>query len=216
LIDRAQVIAFRRTLDAIILDADARTDRLDRYLNPITMAEEDDYADAASVASEAWARVFSDTSPNFLTGVSDSIALADTTRISGPVAHLHSYGVNHSGSNSQIRDYLKTFDGQLPPGASFSAYESFGAVGLGGLDDKGQAQVEEWFEAGGTFATGPVWEPFDFGILKSGPFLDRFMNEGFRHAVGGESTHSAVATLSATTGPSFYSPRRARRTRREI
>ena len=74
-----------------------------------------------------------------------------------------------------------------------SAYESFGAVGLGGLGNKGQAQIEEWFESGGTFATGPVWEPFTFGILKSKIFLDRFMNDGFTYV---EAAWAGILQLS--------------------
>lgn len=193
LIDRAQPIAFRKELDAIILDADSRTDRLDAYLNPITMLTQTDYIEAESLLSGDWSRIFADSSNSFLTGTVDPIALAATTIIPGPIAHLHSYGVNHSGNNSQIRDYLRTFGQQLPPGASFSAYESFGAVGLGGLGNKGQAQLEEWFEAGGTFATGPVWEPFTFGILKSEHFLDRFMNDGFTYV---EAAWAGIPQLS--------------------
>lgn len=193
LIDRAQVIAFRKELDAIIFDADSRTDRLDRYLNPINMTVSTDYLETENLLSGDWARVFSDTTNSFLTGTSDPATLANTTLVPGPVAHLHSYGVNHIGTNSQIRDYLRTFGLQLPPGASFSAYESFGAVGLGGLGDKGQAQIEEWFAAGGTFATGPVWEPFTFGILKSEPFLDRFMNDGFTYV---EAAWAGILQLS--------------------
>ncbi len=129
LIDRAQVIAFRKELDAIILDADSRTDRLDRYLNPINMTVSTDYLETENLLSGDWARVFSDTTNSFLTGTSDPTSLANTTLVPGPVAHLHSYGVNHIGTNSQIRDYLRTFGLQLPPGASFSAYETFEQAG---------------------------------------------------------------------------------------
>jgi hypothetical protein len=112
------------------------------------------------------------------------------------VAHLHSYGVNHTGSNSSIRDYLATFNGQLVNGASFSAYESFGARGLGGLSNFGQAQVEEWISAGGTFATGPVWEPFTLGISRSEIFLDRFLNQGFTYV---EAAWASILQLSWQT-----------------
>ena len=193
MIDRAQIIAFRKELDAIILDADDRSEPLDSYFDPVTMTTRTDYPEAESLLSANWGRVFADTTDSFLTGTSDPIALADTTIIEGPIAHLHSYGVNHAGNNSQIRDYLRTFSQQLPPGASFSAYESFGAVGLGGLGNKGQAQIEEWFDSGGTFATGPVWEPFTFGILKSEIFLDRFMNDGFTYV---EAAWAGILQLS--------------------
>ena len=193
IIDRAQQITFRKQLDAIILDADARTNRLDQYLDPNSLLTRTDYSEAESLADGDWGRVFLDLSNSFLTGASNPLALADTTLITGPVAHLHSYGVNHNGDNSQIRNYLITFAQQLPPGASFSAYESFGAVGLGGLGNKGQAQVEEWFQAGGTFATGPVWEPFTFGIFKSAVFLDRFMNDGFTYV---EAAWASILQIS--------------------
>ena len=196
IIDRAQQIAFRKSLDAIILDADNRSERLDSYLDPNTLLTRTDYSAAASLMSSEWARVFADETDDFLTGAIDPIAFSGTTIINGPVAHLHSYGVNHHGNNSQLRDYLRTFGIQLPAGASFSAYESFGAVGLGGLGNKGQAQVEEWLEAGGTFATGPVWEPFTFGILKSEIFLDRFMNDGFTYV---EAAWAGVLQLSWQT-----------------
>jgi hypothetical protein len=193
MIDRAQIIAFRKELDAIILDADSRSQRLDSYLNPNTMLSRTDYTEAEGLVAGDWSRVFADETDSFLTGAADPIALPNTTLVQGPIAHLHSYGVNHNGNNSQIRDYLRTFAQQLPPGASFSAYESFGAVGLGGLGNKGQAQVEEWFAAGGTFATGPVWEPFTFGILKSELFLDRFMNAGFTYV---EAAWAGILQLS--------------------
>lgn len=196
IIDRAQQIAFRKQFDAIILDADSRSERLDSYFDPNTFQTKDDYTAAADLVEGDWTRVFADETDSFLTGLADPISLASTTRINGPVAHLHSYGVNHNGNNSQIRDYLTTFQLQLPPGASFSAYESFGAVGLGGLGNKGQAQVEEWISAGGTFATGPAWEPFTFGIMRSEVFLDRFMNDGFTYV---EAAWAAILQLSWQT-----------------
>lgn len=194
MIDRAQIIAFRKELDAIVFNADSRSGRLDSYLDPVLMTTRTDYPAAASLVSgDGWGRVFEDDSDRFLVGSADPITFSNTTVIEGPVAHLHSYGVNHTGSSSQMRDYLRTFNGQLTPGASFSAYESFGAVGLGGLGNKGQAQVEEWLDAGGTFATGPVWEPFTFGILKSEIFLDRFMNQGFTYV---EAAWAGILQLS--------------------
>jgi len=193
MIDRAQNITFRKDLDAILLDADARLERLDTYTDPFNGQSSTDYSEATSTLAADWPQLLHDETATFLVGASSPIAYADTTVISGPIAHLHSYGVNHTGSNSQIRDYLATFSGQLPSGASFSAYESFGATGLGGLSNNGQAQVEEWITAGGTFATGPVWEPFTFGISKSEIFLDRFFNQGFTYV---EAAWCSILQLS--------------------
>jgi uncharacterized protein (TIGR03790 family) len=196
MIDRAQNITFRRDLDAILLDADARAERLDTYTHPINNQLLTDYQETASTLDTDWLQLLSDDTTSLITGASNPISYPTTTIITGPVAHLHSYGVNHIGSGSQIRDYLATFTGQLVPGASFSAYESFGAKGLGGLSHNGQAQIEEWITAGGTFATGPVWEPFTFGILKSEIFLDRFFNQNFTYV---EAAWCAILQLSWQT-----------------
>lgn len=180
LIDRAQNIAFRTDIDAIIFDGDGVKDPpLDRYNIPSTGLLVDDYPEAETLMSTNWDQVLRNNDTTFIIGKAANIAYTNTLAIQGPIAHLHSYGVNHNGNNTDIRPYLTTFTGQLVNGASFSAYESFGARGLGGLSNGNQGQVEEWFTSGGTFATGPVWEPFTFGLLKSEIFLDRFMNQGF-------------------------------------
>lgn len=166
MIDRAQNIQFRRDIDAILLDRDGTTN-----------LDSNDYSNANSSMISTWGQTTYNTNSTFLIGSAATIPYTPTEVITGPVAYLHSYGVNHSGGNQ--RDYLLTYAGQLVSGAAFSAYESFGARGLGGLTNKSQAQVEEWFESGGTFATGPVWEPLTFGISKSQIFLDRFLIRGF-------------------------------------
>jgi hypothetical protein len=196
IIDRAQNIVFRSDVDALLFDSSVRAVPFDRYSDPFTGQPVDDYSEAESALSGDWPQLLFDNTSTFIVGNSGSIAYTPTTVITGPIAHLHSYGVNHSGSGSQQRDYLATFTGQLVPGASFSAYESFGARGLAGLGNNGQAQVEEWITAGGTFATGPVWEPFTFGILKSEIFLDRFMNQGFTYV---EAAWASILQLSWQT-----------------
>ncbi|MGB0745252.1 MAG: hypothetical protein ACPGSB_12070, partial [Opitutales bacterium] len=152
--------------------------------------------EATAAVSGDWARVFSDETNSFLTGLANPISFPDVSEVNGPIAYLHSYGVNHNGNNAQLRDYLATYALQLPPGATFSAYESYGAAGLGGLSNRGQAQVEEWLSAGGTFATGPVWEPFVFGIARSEVFLNRFMNDGFTFV---EAAWASILQLSWQT-----------------
>lgn len=193
MIDRAQNIGFRRDIDAIILDGDGRTEPLDAYTSPSSILTINDYPEAENVVSADWDQVLRENSNTFVIGKAADIAYANTLSIKSPIAYLHSYGVNHSGNNSQIRPYLTSFAGQLVPGASFSAYESFGARGLGGLSNANQGQVEEWITSGGTFATGPVWEPFTFGILKSEIFLDRFHNEGFTFV---EAAWAAILQIS--------------------
>ena len=191
MIDRAQNITLRSDIDAILLDSDGGT--LDYYNAPLTGSIISDYSATATALSAEWLQLQWNDNSTFLIGNTSSITYSSTQRITGPVAHLHSYGVNHTGTNSTIRDYLATFEGQLVNGASFSAYESFGARGLGGLSNYGQAQVEEWISAGGTFATGPVWEPLTIGILKSEIFLDRFLNQGFTYV---EAAWASILQLS--------------------
>jgi len=204
MIDRAQDIVFRKDIDAILLDSDGKTGAtpfklgtpLQIYISQFSSTTIDDYAEVVSTLSADWAQLKWNNNSSFLTGNSTPISYTPTIKIKGPVAHLHSYGVNHTDSNASIRDYLATFNGQLVNGASFSAYESFGARGLGGLSNSSQAQVEEWISAGGTFATGPVWEPFTFGISRSEIFLDRFLNQGFTYV---EAAWASILQLSWQT-----------------
>ncbi len=166
MIDRAQDIQFRRDIDALLLDSDGASN-----------FDFNDYSNAYNSMISTWGQTTWNNNGTFLVGNASSIPYSPTQVTTGPVAYLHSYGVNHSGGNQ--RDYLLTYAGQLVPGAAFSAYESFGAKGLGGLSNSSQGQVEEWFDSGGTFATGPVWEPLTFGISRSQIFLDRFLKQGF-------------------------------------
>ncbi|WP_206754373.1 hypothetical protein [Lentimonas sp. CC19] len=190
MIDRAQNITLRSDVDAILLDSDGGT--LDDYAAPFTGSTISDYSATTADLSAQWLQLQWNDDSTFLIGSADTIAYTPNQQITGPVAHLHSYGVNHTGTGNK-RDYLATFEGQLVNGASFSAYESFGARGLGGLGNFSQAQVEEWISAGGTFATGPVWEPFTIGILKSEIFLDRFLNQGFTYV---EAAWASILQLS--------------------
>ena len=115
LIDRAQNIAFRRDIDAIIFDSDGRADPLDRYIEPATGFEVFDYAEAESLMSENWISVLREDTTTFIVGKAEDISYSAKQVVKGPIAHLLSYGVNHSGNNTQIRPYLTTFDGQLVP-----------------------------------------------------------------------------------------------------
>lgn len=194
MIDRAQSITLRSDVDAILLDSDGNR-TLDDYSDPLTSSPTSDYSATATALLAQWPQLQWNDDSTFLIGSAGTITYTPKQQITGPVAHLHSYGVNHSGSGNK-RDYLATFEGQLVNGASFSAYESFGARGLGGLSNKSQAQVEEWISAGGTFATGPVWEPLTIGILKSEIFLDRFFSQRFTYV---EAAWASILQLSWQT-----------------
>ncbi|MGE9290267.1 MAG: hypothetical protein ACQKBT_04700 [Puniceicoccales bacterium] len=203
MIDRAQNIVIRRQTDALLFDADARTTktvddevvdvRLQYIYDPIVGDFLDDYEEAEDLFGADWDRLQYDHSTDYFRGETDTISFSATeVPISGPVAHLNSYGTNHTGSGE--RDYLSSYAGQLVPGASFAAYESYGASGLGGVSPPlNQAQITEWIAAGGTFATGPAWEPFTFGISRSEVFLNAFYNEGLTYV---EAAWSSIMQLS--------------------
>jgi len=192
MIDRAASIFIRRQTDALLFDADARGTPFQVYEEPISGAAINDYAEATARFTASWDRLRFDETGAFLVGATDTVSFSPLIETTGPVAHLNSYGVNHSGGGE--RNYLASYAGQLVPGASFSAYESYGASGLGDVSPPiNQAQVTEWIAAGGTFATGPVWEPFTFGISKSDPFLKAFFDEGLTFV---EAAWSSIPQLS--------------------
>lgn len=195
MIDRAGSIVLRRQTDALLFDADSRSTPYQVYKDPLTEVSIDDYAATVAGFGADWPRLTFDATGAFLIGETNTVSFSPTLSTSGPVAYLHSYGVNHAGGGE--RNYLSSFAGQLPPGAAFSAYESYGAAGLGGVAPPiNQAQVTEWIAAGGTFATGPVWEPFTFGIGRSREFLNAFLVEGLTYA---EAAWSSIMQLSWQT-----------------
>ncbi|MEM0964996.1 MAG: TIGR03790 family protein [Verrucomicrobiota bacterium] len=201
MIDQAASITIRKQTDALLFDADGRSDPLqdDRYPLDITFTPVDDYGEVDTLFSGEWSRVIVDRTGSFLIGETNTVTFTPVTATTGPVAHLNSYGVNHSGSGE--RQYLSSFANQLVPGASFAAYESYGAAGLGGVTPPiNQAQVEEWITAGGTFATGTVWEPFTFGISRSVIFLDGFFNHGLTYVEAAWSSIMQVSWQSVVLG----------------
>ncbi len=192
MIDRAQTINIRQDLDAILLDSDGNT--YDRYIDPLTSASIDDYSASETAFASSWDKFQRNTNSTFLIGSTGSVLHTPTSIVSGPVAYVNSFGVNHSGGGK--RNYLLTFDGQLVPGAAYASYESYGARGLGGLTNKNQAQVEDWITAGGTFAIAPVWEPLTYGISRSEIFIDRFYNQGYTFV---EAAWASILQLSWQT-----------------
>jgi hypothetical protein len=205
MIDRAQDIRLRTDVDAILFDSNGRTGTnpfVDDPAPPFqlyyplysTLTAIDDYAEAQSALVGAWNQfIWDDDSANFLIGNSPVISSSNFIINRGPVAHLSSYGVNHGGSGSK-RDYLFTYEGQLVDGASWIAYESYAAQGLGGVAlSRQQGQVEEWIASGGTFAMGNVWEPYTIGIPRSAIFLDRFLNRGWTYV---EAAWASMLQLS--------------------
>tara|TARA_R100000027_G_scaffold62209_2_gene54180 strand:- start:14084 stop:15874 length:1791 start_codon:yes stop_codon:yes gene_type:complete len=193
MIDRAQNITFRRYTDAILLDSDGRTEAYQEVYDIEQETDIDDYEEVHDLLAGMWDRLDYDFSTDFFSGETDTFSYSSTeVTVSGPIVHLNSYGTNHSGSGE--RNYLSSYEGQLVPGASFAAYESFGASALGGVSSPlSQAQLTEWIAAGGTFAIGPVWEPFTFGISRSAVFLDGFLNEGLTYV---EAAWSSIMPLS--------------------
>ncbi|MBC2600862.1 hypothetical protein [Puniceicoccus vermicola] len=200
MIDRAASVVIRKQTDAILLDADSRTVdsegkdvRLQYIYDPVIDDLVDDYGNVESLFAADWDQLQFDHSNKFFRGAIDTISFSGTeVVVTGPVAHLNSYGVNHNGGGE--RKYLSSYEGQLIPGASFAAYESYGAAGLAGVTlAVNQAQVTEWIAAGGTFATGPVWEPFNIGISRSEVFLNAFYEEGLTYV---EAAWSSIMQLS--------------------
>ncbi len=196
MIDRAAAITVRRQTDAILLDADGTLagngEPLQYYADPLTANSRYDYAETDAAFSSAWPRFLFNNDGGFLIGTTDTTTASNEISITGPIAYLHSYGTNHSGGGQ--RNYPFSFAGQLIPGATFAAYESYGAAGLGGiLPPINQAQVEDWISSGGTFASGPVWEPFTFGVSRSAIFLDRFYNQGWTYI---EASSASIPQLS--------------------
>lgn len=202
MIDRAQSIQLRTDVDALLLDSNGNTGTtpfaqdapLQLYYPLYSSIVIDDYAEAQNTFASTWNQfLWDDDSSNFLIGNNPVIGNAAFIINTGPVAHLSSYGVNHGGSGNK-RDYLFTYSGQLVNGASWIAYESYAAQGLGGVAlSRQQAQVEEWIQAGGTFAMGNVWEPYTLGIPRSEIFLDRFLNQGFTYV---EAAWASILQLS--------------------
>ncbi len=103
-----------------------------------------------------------------------------------PVMGFVSWGTNDPPINS---DYAATTGYTLANGAIFSSYESFNAnsfdptnpnvrrAGGGGA----QGLVADWIQAGGTGATGTVWEPFAELIAHEEMFFPAMM-EGYTFA----------------------------------
>lgn len=105
-----------------------------------------------------------------------------------PVMGFVSWGTNDPPINS---DYAATTGYTLANGAIFSSYESFNANSFS-LDINGnpirrpggggdQGLVGDWIKAGGTGATGTVWEPFAELIAHEEMFFPAMM-EGYTFA----------------------------------
>ena len=200
MIDRARGVVIRRQTDAILLDESPRGSPYQVYSEPLSGESVDDYEEVAERLGLEWERLQRNTSSSFLTGEINSFSFSGTeVLVEGPVAHLNSYGTNHSGSGK--RNYLFSYADQLVPGASFFSYESYGAAGLGGVSPPiSQAQIAEWIASGGTFATGPVWEPFTFGISRSAIFLNAFFNEGLTYVEAAWSSIMQISWQSVVLG----------------
>jgi len=151
-IGRAQNIAYNELTDRVLIMED-----------PPGTLDGSDFDNAAANLVGLYDNVSFETDGTFFVGATavPSVTSGEATPITDPVAAHISYGGNHNGNGTSLNGYLQTFDGQLVNGAIFSALESYNARPLnGGSEFNDQANVEEWFAAGGTFAVGNVWEPF--------------------------------------------------------
>ena len=182
-IGRAQAITYNKAVDRVVIDENA-TGNLDGT----------DYASAATTLTLAGATVTHDTSSTFLIGNNLLATVPDTAsqRLAGPVMALVTYGGNHSGASQD--EYVFTWQGQLVNGAILNSMESYNGRPLGGLSEyTDQASVAEWIAAGGTFATGNVYEPFSNTVPLSNVLLDRFLLQGWTWA---EAAYAAAPVLS--------------------
>lgn len=156
--------------------------------------ESSDYQTAFTQISPAWPAFTFEQTDAFLIGLNGDLPAGNDgcTRFTGWVAALTGYGGNHSGGSKDR--YVFTYTGQLVPGAIYNAYESYNARkfgGIGGFDD--HAQLSDWVDAGGTFGTGHVWEPFTSSVARNAYLLKNYL-QGGRTWV--ESAWSGIRYLS--------------------
>jgi hypothetical protein len=118
--------------------------------------------------------------------------------IDEPVILLSHYGSNHYGSKpGGINDpsartlYAESFI--YAPGAIFNSMESWNGRGFAGMGHQNQEQIVDFIKAGGTFATGNVWEPFAWGVPDSEFLARRFLLGDLTWA---EAAWSAMPVLS--------------------
>jgi len=152
-LNRAQNISYDQATDLIIIDENEAFGEI----------EGQDYENAVSNLAGIYDNVlFNDGSP-FLVGDTPvpSVTSGTATPLSDPIAALATYGGNHNGTGNSLNGFLNTYAGQLVNGAIYSGLESYNARPFNGnFEFNDQANLEEWFAAGGTFAVGNVYEPF--------------------------------------------------------
>jgi uncharacterized protein (TIGR03790 family) len=85
--------------------------------------------------------------------------------------------VGHGGNDGQPSNYIQTLGYTLANGAMFSSYESFNANSFtAGGNRGGQGLIADWIQAGGTAATGTVYEPFAEAIAHEEYFFAALMD----------------------------------------
>jgi uncharacterized protein (TIGR03790 family) len=90
--------------------------------------------------------------------------------------------VGHGGNDGQPTNYISNLGYTLANGAMFSSYESYNANSfIPGGNALGQGLVADWIQAGGTAATGTVYEPFAEAIAHEEIFFPALM-EGYTFA----------------------------------
>lgn len=181
LIDRA------READAaggwVILDSSPSRMSLDTMVDPVWPQSDDSGDSAEERLTAAGINVVADRSATRLTGrPEDGLpeGALDVVAYAG-------WGVNHGGpAYEHGAEYIRE-DLQFVwrPGAAWLSYESFNGTVLDGqwLADnpgarRGQGQVGDFLEAGGTVAIGNAWEPFASAVGHEAHIFERYLVHG--------------------------------------
>jgi uncharacterized protein (TIGR03790 family) len=197
LIDRCDNVRLDSKRFSVILD---ETMVADSTTSPSNF-DGSDYTDTDNLLSPTWTNLIHDKAANFLVGRTSVTPPPGTilSTVHDPVAFLSSYGANHPGGSHM--NWIFTYQGQLPHGAIYNAYESYNGMQFGKGDSttwsiptsSAHGQVADWVEIGGTFALGHVWEPFVFAVGKNSIITDNFYNNGLTWV---ESAWSGIEVIS--------------------
>ncbi len=217
IIDRARSVYINTQTATVLLDesqsngiADpTANDELDNSNSAFpAMRDADDYEatrDLMTITDKRWAAA--NVRYNALTGfnqffVGPRIAWQPTHGIlvTNPVVLLASYGLNHLGQPLTTTGvnggtvYPLSFN--YAPGAIFNSLESYNCRDFGGLGTLSfamQGQAADFISAGGTFATGNVWEPLADTIPDNRLLVQNFLLGTLSWA---EAAYAALPALS--------------------
>ena len=93
--------------------------------------------------------------------------------------------MNHTGGSypSGNQYILEDLGWNYAPGACFISYESFNGTDFDdsdGIQRRGQGQICDFLQMGGTVAIGNAYEPFTVGVGDERWIFDRYLNHGDR------------------------------------